>query len=370
MNTNQKLKKNTCSGSAIITVLGLVALMSMGSGYMAYTASQEMHTSRVLRETLTAKLIAESGLNTAYQLLKTDFSRATGLSLASSFGTGNYLVTSIPAPNSTTRFQLIANGTCGTFGKFKVAADVENRTIIDTGSGSGTQFYPLIFDILAGGSIDLSGNFKTFVNQIFANGNIAINKGSNIDTLIVSSAGTVTFKNFDGTKTVLQNQPAVNIRPAELTAAITALKSYAEKMGAKYTTGSQIPASPPGGIAWCTGNGSTWSGSGTGCFIFDGDVPMQGGGAQNITSVNGYPALIILGTGQVKLNAQTVVHGAILIPNGSVWLNGGAKIYGPILVGQSVTGNGTADLYAGDAQGFNLPPVETMTDNVVITAWH
>ena len=370
MNTNPKLQKNTRSGTAIITVLGLVALISGTSGYMAYTASQEMHISRVLRESLKAKLIAESGLNTAYQLLKTDFSRATGLRLENSFGAGNYIVTSIPDPNSAKRFQLISNGTCGTYGKFKVAADVENRTILSSGSGSGTPFFPLSFDILAGGSIDLSGNFKAFVKQIFANGNVAINKGSNIDTLIVGSAGTVTFKNFSGTKTVLQNQPAVNIRPAELTAAIDALKAYAEKNGAKYSSGSQIPASPPGGIAWCTGNGSTWSGSGTGCFIFEGDVPMQGGGAQTITSVNGYPALIILGTGQVKINAQTEVHGAILIPNGSAWLNGGAQIYGPILVGQSITGNGTADLYAGDAQGFNLPPVETITDNVLITAWH
>lgn len=326
--------------------------------------------SRVLRESLKAKLIAESGLNTAYQLLKTDFSRATGLRLESSFGSGNYVVTSIPDPNSTKRFQLIANSTCGTYGKFKVAADIENRAIIGSGSGSGSQLFLLAFDILAGGAIDLSGNFKASVKQIFANGDVAINKGSNIDTLIVGSAGTVAFKNFDGAKTVLQNQPAVNIRPAELTAAINSLKAYAEKMGAKYTTGSQIPASPPGGIAWCTGDGSSWSGSGKGCFIFEGDVPMQGGGARNITSVNGYPALIILGTGQVKINSQTVVHGAILIPNGSAWLNGGAQIYGPILVGQSIIGNGTADLYAGDAHGFNLPPIQTTTDNIIITAWH
>lgn len=370
MKTSPKLKNNARSGTAIITVLGLVTLICMTSGYMAYTASQEMHTSRVLRESLKAKLIAESGLNAAYQLLKTDFSRASGLRLEDTFGTGNYVVTSIPDPNSTKRYQLISNGTCGSYGKFKVAADVENRSIISTTSGSGNQFFALDFDILVGGLIDMSGNFKAAVNEIFANGNISINKGSNIDALLVGSAGTVTFKNFSGTKTVEQNQPAVDIRPAELTAAINALKAYAESKGAKYSDASQIPASPPGGIAWCTGDGSTWSGSGTGCFIFDGNVPMQGGGSQNITAVNGYPALIVLGTGQVKLNSQTVVHGAILIPNGSAWLNGGAQIYGPILVGQSLTSNGTADLYAGDGQGFNLPPTETTTDNVIITAWH
>lgn len=94
------------------------------------------------------------------------------------------------------------------------------------------------------------------------------------------------------------------------------------------------------------------------------------GNAVNVSSVNGYPALIILGTGQVRVNAGSVVYGAVLIPNGSAKINGHSIFYGPILVGQGMTGNGTADLYAGDGQGFTLPPDETHTDNVVITAWH
>lgn len=370
MKTNHSLKKSSRSGTAIITVLGLVSLICMASGYMAYTASQEMHMSRVLRESLKAKLIAESGLNTAYQLLKTDFSKAPGLKLESEFGAGNYIVTSIQDPNNDKRYQLISNGTCGTLGKFKVAADIENRPIIRNDSDPDDLFFELDFDVLVGGLLDFSGNFKALVDEIHANGNMTLNKGGNINVLLLSSAGTIDIKKFSGTSTVTPNQPAVDIRPADLTAAINALKAYAEKNGAKYTDASQIPAAPPGGIAWCTGDGSTWSGSGTGCFIFDGDVPMQGGGAQLITSVNGYPALIILGTGQVKLNAQTVVKGAILIPNGSAHLNGGAQVYGPILIGQALTSNGTADLYSGDGQGFNLPPNETKTDNVVITAWH
>jgi hypothetical protein len=35
-----------------------------------------------------------------------------------------------------------------------------------------------------------------------------------------------------------------------------------------------------------------------------------------------------------------------------------------------MTGNGTANLYAGDGQSFNLPFEELTEDNVVITAWH
>ena len=370
MNTSRKLKKNARSGSAIITVLGLVALISMSSGYMAYTASQEMQMSRALRESLKAKLVAESGLNAAYQLLKTDFSRASGLRLESQFGAGRYIVTSIPDPANTKRFQLIANGTCGTLGKFKVAADVENRTIIGSGSGSGSAFFPLAFDILVGGIMDMKGNFNAEVNTIHANGNITSKGSSSLETTLITSAGKVTLSKFTGPNTVLQYQPPVDVRPAALTAAINSLKAYAEKNGAKYADSADIPANPPGGVAWCTSDGARWIGSGTGCFIFEGDASLQGGGRRTITSVNGFPAIIVLGTGQVKINAQTVVNGAILVPNGSIFLVGTAEFHGPVLVGQTFTGSGTADLYGNGAQGFSLPPVTTTTDNVIITAWH
>lgn len=42
----------------------------------------------------------------------------------------------------------------------------------------------------------------------------------------------------------------------------------------------------------------------------------------------------------------------------------------PVLVGQTFTGSGTAELFASGAQGFSLPQNETQTDNVIITAWH
>lgn len=370
MKTTQKLKRNSKSGTALITVLGLVSLISIASGYIAYTASQEMHISRVLRESLKAKLIAESGLNRAYNNLKANFSTASGMRLEGQFGGGTYVVTSVVDPDSPNRYKLISNGTCGQLGKWKVSADVQNRPIITSGSTPGGTYFALDYDILTGGILDLKGNFKANVNKIHANGNINSKGSSTVNTLVLSSAGTVTLKSVTGTTTVLQNQPAVNIQPAALTAAINALKAFAEKNGAKYTTGAQIPNAPPGGVAWCTGDPSGFSGAGTGCFIFDGTPALQGGGAQTIQSVNGFPALIILGTGTVHINAQKTVKGAILIPNGSIFLNGTAAFYGPILVGQTFTGNGTADLYAGDGQGFELPPDETSADNVIITAWH
>ncbi|MDD4101309.1 MAG: hypothetical protein PHU80_01590, partial [Kiritimatiellae bacterium] len=65
-----------------------------------------------------------------------------------------------------------------------------------------------------------------------------------------------------------------------------------------------------------------------------------------------------------------VINGALIIPNGSLHINGTATINGAIVIGQSMSGNGTANLFAGDGQGFSLPPDPSVTDNVVITAWH
>jgi len=370
MKTNQQVRKSAQSGTAIITVLGLVSLISIASGYIAFTASQEMHTSRVLRESLKAKLIAESGLNRAYNSLKANFSIASGMRLEEQFGGGTYVVTSVADPDSPNRYKLVSSATCGQLGKWKVSADVQNRPIVTSGSDPDDLFFELEYDILTGGIMDLKGNFKANINKIHANGNINSKGSSALSALTISSGGTVTLKTFTGTKTVLQNQPAVNIRPANLMAAIDALKAYAEKNGAKYADSADIPDSPPGGVAWCTSDGARWKESGTGCFIFEGNASLQGGGKSTITSVNGFPALIVLGTGTVHINAQKVIKGAILVPNGSIFLNGTAEFYGPVLVGQTFTGSGTADLYAGDGQGFELPPDETSADNVIITAWH
>ena len=45
-------------------------------------------------------------------------------------------------------------------------------------------------------------------------------------------------------------------------------------------------------------------------------APDFEGGALDVQSVNGYPAIIVMGTGEVKMNSGSEVHGAMLVPNG------------------------------------------------------
>ncbi len=356
-------------GSALLTVLGIVAVVSIVCAMLGTAASQQAHSSQITREMLRARTIAESGLNKAYHAVKENFALAKNFQLTEAFDGGTYTVRAgtISAANPN-RAQLIAEGKCG-LGRATVSVDLENRPLIESDDDDADDYFNLLFDLLVGGTLQMKGNFNANVSAIHANGAATLTGSAHTDATTVSSANTVTWKKADGSVTLLSNQSPVEVLSSALLAAIQEFKDYAVEHGAVYASGAQIPASPPGGVAYCTGSDAGWSGQGTGCFIFDGDVSLQGK-SLNITSVNGYPALIVTSASDVKLNAGTTVNGAIIVPNSSVKINGHAVIYGAILVGQSMTGNGTADLYAGGGQGFNLPPDETQKDNVVITAWH
>jgi len=356
-------------GSAILVVLGVVSVVGIVIGMLSFAATQQMRASQITREMLKARLIAESALNKAYNTIKKDFGRTDGYVDAAAFDDGSYKVTAVVLPGSTAnRAQLVSEGVCG-LGHAVVSMDVENRPITTPDGETSDDYFDLLFDLLVGGTLDMKGNFQASVTDIHANGDVTLTGSSATDATTVSSAGSVTWKRADGTITMLSNQTPVEILSEALNAAINQFIEYAQENNAVYASGADIPAAPPGGVSVCTGDASGWSRTGTGCFIFTGEAALQGS-SLNVTSPDGYPALIILGVDEVKLNAGSYVNGAILIPNGSLKLNGHAEIHGAILVGQGMTGVGTADLYAGSGSGFSLPPDDETTDNVAVTAWH
>ena len=365
-----KTRDKRREGSAILTVLGIVAVVSMVCVMLSYAANQQTHSSQITRDMLKARMIAESGLNRAYHAVKEDFSLAKTYRSVESFGGGRYEVRAVTLPNApANRAQLSAVGISG-LGKAVVAVDLEERARLTSGSGGSDTYFNLLYDLLVGGTMTLKGNFHAGVADIHANGNADLSGSASVNpNTTVSSAKTVEWKKAPNDVVLLSNQSPVEILGAALADAIEMFKEHARQNDAVYANAAQIPAAPPGGVAYCTGSTDGWSRQGTGCFIFEGAATLQGQSV-NLVSVNNYPALIVLSTGEMRLNAGSVVNGAILVPNGSVRLNGHSVIYGPVLVGQSIRGNGTADLYAGSGQGFNLPPTTARTSDVVITAWH
>ncbi len=352
-------------GAAMVTVLGIVAVVSIVCGMLSTSASRQARSSQITREMLRARMVAESGLNKAYCAVKSDFSLAQSYSQTETFDGGTYTVkSSMLGGADGNRAQLVSVGVYG-LGRSVVSADLENRP--KTEGVITNDYYSLAYDLLVGGVLTLKGNFNAEVTAIHANGNADLSGSASVEGDTVSSSGTVTWKKAPENVTLLSDQPAQEIFTEALATALNALKAYAEANGAVYATGADIPASPPGGVAYCTGSDSGWSGVGTGCFIFAGDFSTK---HMTVASVDGYPALVVLSANSVQFNAGTEIHGAVILPTSSLKFNGHASIYGPLLVGQGATGNGTADLYAGNGQGFSLPPQAEVTDRLVITAWH
>ena len=360
------MKRKQQKGSALLTVLGITAIVSIVCGMLSASAMRQTRSAQITCDMLKARMIAESGLNKAYNAVKANFALASGYALSESFGGGTYSVRSVSLSNvSVNRAQLISEGVCG-LGRSVVAADLENRPIAVASSGTGVN-YPLAFDLLVGGAMTLKGNFHAQVTLMHANGNVDLSGSTSVDGGTISGTGTVVWKSKPSNVTLLPNQPAQVIYPASLVAAMNALKSYAIANGSVYATGASLPATPACGVAYCTGSDYGWSGNGTGCFIFEGSFSTK---HMDLTSVNNYPVLVVLSPNTVQFNAGTVLRGTVLLPTSGLILNGHAEIDGPMLIGQTLSGNGTADLYCGNGQQFQTPPQQNNIAKVVITAWH
>ncbi|MDD4019513.1 MAG: hypothetical protein PHV28_16405 [Kiritimatiellae bacterium] len=361
--------KKRQDGSAVLVVLGVISIVMIVCAMLGYSATQQMRATQITREMLKARLIAESGLNKAYNAVKDNFSRVRDYTESATFGDGVYTVRAVDLQDdgSVQRARLVSEGVCG-IGRAVVSADIENRPKVIEGVDDD-NYFSLTYDLISGGDLTLTGNFGAHVTTVFSNGAIDLKGSSDVEAMIIAGAKSISWHKMPANVTLVPNQPAQEIFPAALAAAVQSLIDHAVQNGAVYDDASDIPVSPPGGVAYCTGSGAGWRGGGTGCFIFEGDFSATYSHL-TLTAANDYPALIVLSPSDVKFSAWTEIHGAVLLPNSSLQVTGHAELYGPLIVGQTIKGTGTADLYAGDGQGFSLPPDQEVTDNVVITAWH
>lgn len=352
-----------------MVVLGVISIVMIVCTMLGSFATQQMRSTQITREMLKARLIAESGLNKAYNVIKTDFSRVKDYTESSAFGDGTYSVKAVDFQDdgSVQRARLVSEGVCG-IGQSVVSADIENRPKV-IGGIDDDNYFSLTYYLISGGDLTLTGNFGAHITTVFSNGEIDLKGSSDVEAMIIAGAKSISWKKMPANVTLVPDQPAQEIFTEELAAAVQSLIAHAKQNGAVYDDASDIPVSPPGGVAYCTGTGAGWRGGGTGCFIFEGDFSATYSHL-TITAANDYPALIVLSPSDVKFSAWTEIHGAVILPNSSLKITGHAELYGPLIIGQTIKGTGTADLYEGDGQGFSLPSTQEVTDNVVVTAWH
>lgn len=385
--TNNRLGSN--AGSALLAVMGIVFLIAIVAAGTVAMGRQQAFSSIHLRDYVKAQMIAEAGLNDAYNTIKTNFAARLDPANfpAKVFDGGTYdaYVVSV----SSNKASIVSTGLYGSATAL-VRADIRNYTTTTTNGAPIPGVSPYGFNILAGGDLVWAGNsdLQTSNGFLHCNGTYSANGINTVRGNVESCLG-ILLKggaNITGTgeapvisggavgDPVVGPVPLVAVPNIDLTPYYNAaLASNQVYTGTKTISGN---ITPPGGIMWVNGSLNIGVGTFTGCFIATGAITMQTTGNDTITlnKVNQYPVLASRdGSITVKQAKMLTFNGLIYAKTGSFDKqgNGDVSAMGAIIAAGNVTKNGgwTAFIYSDPTP---VPPggsLENARDKAIITAW-
>ncbi len=381
--------RGSSTGSALVTVMGVILLIAVVGAGMVTLGRQQIFSARRMRDYAKAQIIAESGANAAYSLLKTNFAARTNPNNfpLTTFGDGTYDAT--VASIGTNRASITSTGTCG-LAKAVVRVDIKNYPIA-TSNGAPIQGQsPYGFAILAGANLGWNGNSDMQLSNgwMHCNGTYSANgvntaRGNVESCVAISMVGQATITGMGKAPSVsggtvgtpvVGSVPLVSIPDIDLSPYYTAALASGQVFnGDKSISGTVTPA---GGIMWV--NGRLYLGNGTynGCFIATGDIELKttGNGTIDNNKVNRYPILVSRDAGITIKQAKTwTFNGLVYCKTGSFDKQGNGDVVGTgaIIAAGNVTKNGgwSGLLYSDPTP---IPPNgnnNTIADKVVITAW-
>lgn len=378
------------SGAALLTVMGIILLISGVVAGMVAMGHQQVFSAVRLRDLVKAQMIAEAGINDAYNVMKTNFAARLNPANfpAKAFDGGTYDALVIPVGSNSA--SIVSTGFYGT-ATATVRADIKNFPIATTNGapvpGGGT---PYGFTILSGGDLNWAGNSDVIMTNgnLHSNGSYLANGVNtihgNVESCIgislvggavitgtgkapVISGGTI------GTR-VTNAVPIVSVPNIDLTPYYNAALANGQVFSGTKTISGTV--SPPGGIMWVNGTLSLGNGTFNGCFIATGAIDMQTSGNDTITlnKVNRYPLLASRdGSITVKQVKLLTFSGLIYAKTGSFDKQGNGDVIakGAIIAAGNVTKNGGWSAFIYD-DPTPVPPggsYENTQDKVVITAW-
>ncbi len=380
-------------GSALVTTFAVVILVAaVCSGMYAFSSQQLLSTTRT-RDFLKARVIAEAGINQAYNQLKFNFDAKDNDDLfpESEFSDGTYDVDVVTVGTNTAR--LVSLGKCG-LAQATVKVDLLNqeRTNLDWQQNE-TEIDPSLFTnyaVLTGGMISWGGGGEVQGGgKIRTNNRLEMKGGGEFrgPGIVVYSSqqiyiqgsseilGEAHAPSFDGktqniTTKVTEAVPFVTIPLIDLTAYYRHALANNE---VKTTTTFQLNSdyTPEGGVLWVNGNIKISNGSINGCIIATGDIAIST--SRTMTSVNGYP-LLISRDGTIKITSTPTMSGLIYARGGSVDWQGGGTLSGAIVAAGALNKSGGSDMIINFT---GLPPAAPDTvvvntnssDYVIISAW-
>jgi hypothetical protein len=202
-------------GAALITVMGVVVLMAVVGASVVAMGRQQVYSAQRTRDFIKAQINAESGVNYAYNVLKTNFlagQSANAFPLVSFTNNGGTYDPAVAYPAGTSN---LATVTCiGSYGSATAIAkaDIRNYPIATTNAPPPLT-NPYGFGVFCGGYMSYSGSsqFKGashINNYLYANGNA--NWGTPSNSVYIECAGTRGFDGLNGTIYGTVKAPAIS----------------------------------------------------------------------------------------------------------------------------------------------------------------
>lgn len=379
-------------GAALLTTFAIIVLVAaVCSGMYAYSSHQVLASSRT-RDFLKAKVIAEAGINQAYNVMKFNFAAKDDDSLfpETAFGGGSYDVEVVTVSSNTAR--LVSVGRCG-LSQATVKVDLLNqvRTAADW-LENGAMVDPALFTnyaILTGGMIDWGGGGTVQGGgKIRTNDELEMVGGGTLNGagLVVLSSQNIYIQgsskilgeahapSFEGkinniTTRVTEPVPFVVIPLLDLTPFYQRALANNEVKNGSFKLTSDY--SPLGGVVWVNGNVKISNGSVNGCIVATGDIEIST--SDSLSSVNGFP-LLISRDGNIKITSTPELSGLVYARGGKIDWKGGGTLTGSIIAAGDLDKGGGSDLIIQFTPAVpsipDAPDAATnSTDYVIISAW-
>ena len=385
-------KESRRRGSAMVTLMVVVLLVSIAGAAMVSFAKQQAFAVTKIRDNLKAQSYAEAGVNEAYNAVKTAFATASDPSQfpAMTFGDGSYDVTVTMVGDD--RASIVSVGECGG-STITVKADVKNMLPATPGTGGGgyQPVDPFAYTWLANGQVRMNGSSE-FGGFVHANNDIDVNGSSDWGTAAepVFASATVGIR-FSGVCTlygemkapsvsgsfspgavVVAPSPLVPIPTLDFTALYNTALANGQVVGSQSVNANKT-WNIPGGVKWINGtlsvaNNKTLTYSG--CIVVTGDINMKQNATLNATPIAGLPTLVSRDGNMTMGHGQTA---GLLWAKGDITFSGGADFTGTIICGGNLLFNGSGSRFTYTDYGFGAgggssTPGST-ADHVVITAW-
>ena len=354
-------KKEGRGGVALIVALSfLMVMVGVAAGVLAF-GQQQMHAARRTRDFLKSKVIAESGLNIAFNDIRNNIaSVATYVGTDTAFHDGTYAIMIEEvgeADDDNIRYLRITSiGRCGIAEATETLA-VRHRHLVDETPNPDLDAV-LRNAVTSGGAITLGGS-------MYVGGDAATPVSIRINGNAGTITGSVYSPSFRGKTDLVGGDIADD--PSRYEVDWDKVLDIDQFLGHAVTYDGRAWSSYPANtIVYCPGN-VTIAANGTFqcCVIAEGDIHMSG--TPTLLQPGTYPALVSL-TGDIKLSGTAAANGLVAALAGTVTNSGNGDIFGCVISVGSFKESGNWSIFFTDV--VIQPPGTVVTDDLVeVVAW-